>query len=70
MNRDELEDGGQYDGSPMLNDAMLVLVGCRELASGASATAHLVPLCPEYWTLSPGGAFTPRLARARTQRPS
>ena len=46
--------GGQYEGQPMLNDAMLVLVGCRELAPGASATAHLVPLWPEYWTVSPG----------------
>jgi len=45
---------GQYEGRPMLNDAMLVLVGCRELAPGATATAHLVPLCPEYWALSPG----------------
>lgn len=46
--------GGQYEGSPMLNDAMLVLIGCRELAPGTSAAAHLVPLCPEYWTLAPG----------------
>lgn len=46
--------GGEYEDSPMLNDAMLVLVGCRELAPGASATAHLVPLCPEHWTLTPG----------------
>jgi hypothetical protein len=46
--------GAQHEGSPMLNDAMLVLVGCRELAPGASATAHLVPLWPEYWKLSPG----------------
>jgi hypothetical protein len=36
--------GAQHEGSPMLNDAMLVLVGCQELAPGASATAHLVPL--------------------------
>lgn len=46
--------GAQHEGAPMLNDAMLVLVGCRELAPGASATAHLVPLWPEYWKLSPG----------------
>ena len=46
--------GAQHEGSPMLNDAMLVLVGCRDLAPGASATAHLVPLWPEYWKLSPG----------------
>jgi hypothetical protein len=38
--------GGQYEGSPMLNDAMLV-VGCRELALGASATAHCHGSCSE-----------------------
>jgi hypothetical protein len=46
--------GALHEGEPMLNDAMLVLVGCREVAPGGSATAHLVPLWPEYWKLSPG----------------
>jgi hypothetical protein len=46
--------GAEHEGSPILNDAMLLLVGCREVAPGGSATAHVVPLCPEYWMLSPG----------------
>ena len=46
--------GAKHEGQLMLNDAMLVLVGCSELAPGTSATAHLLPLFPEYWTLSPG----------------
>src|SRR5258706_12477174 len=32
--------GAQHEGSPIFNDAMLVLVGSPELAPGASATAH------------------------------
>lgn len=46
--------GARHEGEVMLNDATLVLVGCREIAPGTSATAHLVPLWPEYWKLSPG----------------
>src|SRR5687768_1641717 len=40
--------GAEHEGAPMCHDAMLVLVGSRELAPGASGTAHLVPLWPEY----------------------
>lgn len=46
--------GAQHGGAPILSDAMLVLVGARDLPPGASASAHLVPLWPEYWKLAPG----------------